>query len=242
MAASDSSEAAVPSLMLQVYERLRSDLLHGYWQPGRKLVMHQLRERYSSGASPLREALSRLVSEGLVEYNDQRGFAAAAISPEQLQDIVRTRVALESMALTQAMAQRSTAWEEGLLLAFHRLSRTPRSVREDCYEENPQWEQLHRAFHFALLSACGSPVLLGFCEQLYDRAYRYRQLAARKAYKQRHEMDEHRAMFDAVMAGDLATARGLLGQHYERTAALSFLEAGDPAAIEVATAKGGRLR
>jgi DNA-binding GntR family transcriptional regulator len=206
------------SLSVLAYDRLRSDLLVGHWQPGQKLLMHQLRERYGIGASPLREALNRLASEGLVVHKDQRGFLVAQASQEGLRDLVQTRIALESMALEQAFARRTAQWEEELVLAFHRLSRTPRSVQPDSYEENPSWERLHRAFHFALLQNCGSPLLLGFCEQLYDQAYRYRQLSARKAYKRRNELDEHQALFDAVMGKRLDEARQLMAAHYERTA------------------------
>lgn len=208
------------SLARRVHERLRADVLIGHWQPGRKLLMHQLRERYEMGASPLREALNRLATEGLVVHNDKRGFVVADASDAGLRDLVRTRIAVESLALEQAFARRSPAWEESLVLAFHRLSRTPRSLQPDSYEENPLWEQYHRAFHFALLEGCESPLLLGFCQQLYDQAYRYRQLAARKAYKQRHEGDEHQALFDAVMGQRLADALPLLTDHYELTASL----------------------
>lgn len=208
------------SLTRQSYERLRSDVLDGRLKPGQKLLMHELRERYASGASPLREALSRLATEGLVVHNDQRGFVVAGASADQLRDLVRTRIAVESMALAQAMASPEPEWEEQLVLAFHRLSRAPRSLREDSYEENPQWERLHRDFHFALLRGCDSPLLLGFCEQLYDQAYRYRQLAARTAHKRRNELDEHRAIFDAVMGHRLADAQRLMAEHYERTAKL----------------------
>ncbi|QPN33004.1 FCD domain-containing protein [Diaphorobacter sp. JS3051] len=199
---------------------MRSDLLSGVWAPGRKLLMHELRERYQVGASPLREALNRLASEEWVVHNDQRGFCVAQVSAEGLRDLVRTRIAMESLALEQAFALRTSVWEEALVLAFHRLSRTPRSVQRDSFEENPEWERHHRAFHFAVLKGCESPLLLGFCEQLYDQAYRYRQLAARKAYKQRNELDEHRVMFDAVMDNRLSDAQRLLAMHYERTASI----------------------
>jgi DNA-binding GntR family transcriptional regulator len=220
MSANDASPDAASSLTRKVYGRLRKDLLTGRWRPDGKLPMQQLRTCYDSGASPLREALSRLATEGLVVHNDQRGFTVAAVSQSELEDILRNRIALESMALAQAFEHRTPEWEETLVIALHRLSRTPRSVQPDSYEENPQWEQYHRAFHRALLMASGSPVLTGFCDQLYDRAYRYRQLAARKAYKRRNEQDEHQAIFDAVLGNDLAQAQRLLAQHYQRTAAL----------------------
>ena len=221
MLALDAAPATVSSLAVRVYDSLRMDLLNGEWPPGKKLAMNLLRERYMSGASPLREALNRLVTEGLAVYTDQRGFAAAAVSQAELHDIVRNRIALENLALEQAFAERDADWEEALVLALHRLSRVPRSIDPDNFEQNPLWEQHHRAFHQALISGCKSPVLQGFCDQLYDQAYRYRQLAARKAYKQRHEHDEHQAIFDAVMCNDLPLAKSLLTAHFQLTAVLS---------------------
>jgi DNA-binding GntR family transcriptional regulator len=227
-----SSEVA-PTLIRATYDRLRHDVLSGRWAPGRKLRMHELREHYQVGASPLREALNRLASEAWVVHNEQRGFSVAEASDDRLRDLVATRIAVESLALERAFANRTPAWEEQLVLAFHRLSRTPRSKQPDSFEENQDWEQLHRAFHVALLEGCGSPLLLGFCEQMYDQAYRYRQLAARKAYKQRNELDEHRAIFDAVLGVRLADAQRLIAEHYQRTAGI-FANA------EPGAGKGGR--
>ena len=209
---------SAPTLARLTYERLRADVLAGHWPPGRKLLMHELRERYQVGASPLREALNRLASEDWVVHNDQRGFMVAPVTQAQLDDLVNTRIAVESLAISQAFERRSPAWEEQLVLAFHRLSRTPRSTTPDSYNENPEWELQHREFHRALLAGCGSELLLSFSSQLYDQAYRFRQLAARTAYKQRNELDEHRAIFDAVMNERLSDAHALLAEHYRRTA------------------------
>ncbi len=210
--------SSAQTLARATYNRLRADVLSGYWEPGSKLLMHELRHHYEVGASPLREALNRLASEQLVVHNDQRGFAVAQATSEQLADLVETRIAVESLALEQCLVRRSTEWEESLVLSYHRLARTARSVRPENFEENPEWERLHRAFHFSLLSGCGSPLLLGFCEQLYDFAYRYRQLAARNAHKVRDVLEEHRVLFESVMAGQLAQAQHLLADHYRRTA------------------------
>lgn len=216
------------TLIRSAYDRLRADVLDCVWPPGSKLVLQQLKDHYDLGASPLREALNRLASEGWVVHNEQRGFSVAGASPASLRDLVRTRVALESLAVEQAIALRSPAWEEGLVLAFHRLKRIPRSLDADSYQENPEWERLHREFHRALLAGCESPLLLGFCDQLYEQAYRYRQLAARKAYRRRNELAEHEAMFQAATTGNVAEARRLLAEHYERTADI-YLQPTTPA-------------
>lgn len=213
-------DVSSPTLARTIYDQLRADVISGEWQPGRKLLMHELRKHYQVGASPLREALNRLASEEWVVHTDQRGFSVAPISLEQLRDLVETRIAVESLAVAQALERRSPAWEEKLVLAFHRLSRTARSADPSNFRENPEWEQLHRAFHRTLLEGCGSPLLLGFCEQLYDQAYRYRQLAAQKAYKRRNELDEHRAMFEAAMNGRLEEAQRCIAEHYRRTAGI----------------------
>ena len=212
--------AASPTLARQTYERLRTDVLAGHWKPGRKLLMHELRDRYQVGASPLREALNRLASEEWVVHNDQRGFMVAQATQAELDDLVNTRVELESLAITQAFARRTPEWEEQLVLAFHRLSRTLRSVEPDSYEENPEWERQHREFHRAMLSGCQSELLMNFCDQLYDRAYRFRQLAAKKAYKQRNELDEHRAIYEAILEGRLQDAKEMLAGHYRKTASI----------------------
>lgn len=219
------SSPASATLTVSTYDRLRADLLAGHWAPERKLLMHELRSCYGVGATPLREALNRLASEGWVVHHEQRGFCVAGVSAERLHDLVETRIAVESLALAQAFANASPAWEERLLLAFHRLSRSPRSRLADSFKENPDWEQWHRDFHLALLSGCNSPLLLNFCSQLYDQAYRYRMLAAKTAYKRRDELDEHRQIFDAVMARRLEDAQSLLADHYRRTARIIEVDA-----------------
>jgi DNA-binding GntR family transcriptional regulator len=203
-----------------VYDRLRHDLLTGRWAPGLKLAMPRLRACYGTGASPLREALNRLATEGLVVHSQQRGFNAAEVSQRELEDIMRTRATLEAAALREAFARRTREQEEGLVLAFHRLSRAPRSAAADSYEENPEWEALHRAFHFALLIPCDSPSLLAFCGQLYDRAYRYRQLAVSRSFQHRDTLVEHRTIFEAALEGNVELTLELLTAHYRHTGKL----------------------
>jgi DNA-binding GntR family transcriptional regulator len=206
------------SLTLSTYERVRADILNGHWSPGNKLGIEALREHYDSGATPVREALNRLAAEGWVQHLDQRGFIVTPVSEDALRELATTRVWVETLALTQSMQARSSAWEERLVLALHRLATTKRSLQLDAYVENPKWEKLHRELHMALLSNCGSRWLMGFCEQLYDQAYRYRQLAVRVSYKRRQELDEHKAVVDAVLAGDAALACQTLTAHYDKTA------------------------
>lgn len=206
------------TLATSLYDRLRTDLLAGKLEPGRKLQIEFLCEQYQAGQTPMREALNRLTSDGLVERRDQRGFAVTGISAADLREITKTRVWLEEVALREAFAADDPGWEEALVLAYHRLSKVPRSLSETEYRENPEWERLHRAFHRTLISGCASRWLMGFCEQLADQLYRYRQLSVKRIYPNRHEREEHKAILDAVIARDADGAIQLMKRHYEKTA------------------------
>jgi DNA-binding GntR family transcriptional regulator len=208
------------TLASAVYARLREEILAGAVDPGAKLRIERLSQRYAAGTAPVREALNRLLADGLVEREDQRGFSVAAVSAEDLVELTKTRCWLEGLALRESLEQGGDAWEERLVLSFHRLYRVPRSLREGAYETNPEWERRHGAFHKALLAACGSRWLALYCDQLRDLAYRYRQLAAAKSFPRRDERVEHEAILNAALGRDHAAASRLLAEHYWRTTEL----------------------
>ena len=213
--------AAAPGIATRatnLYDQLRADLLAGELEPGSKLAIEALAEHYATSATPLREALNRLVSDGLVERREQRGFVVAGISEQDLAEITKTRCWLEERALRESIAARTTAWEEALVLAHHRLARTPRSLSEKQFQDNPAWEPVHRAFHRALISGCGSRWLLSFCDQLADQHHRYRRLSAPRAFLKRGVKSEHLQLMEAAIEGRADDAVALLRTHFERTA------------------------
>ncbi len=214
----ERQDANGATLATDVYSRLRHDILSGVLPPGEKLRVDFMRDRYSVGNSPIREALNRLSSDGLVVREDQKGFHVARVSRTELEELIRTRCWLEDLALRESIAHGGTAWEENLVLAFHRLSRVPRSSKERTYSANPEWEALHRAFHAALIGAARSRWLDGFCDQLRDQADRYRQFAVAASYPRRNELDEHRLIFEAAIDGNADEAVRHLNAHYQRTA------------------------
>ena len=208
-------DGVVGTLASSVYDMMRKDILKGDLPPGEKLRVEYLRDRYGVGASPIREALNRLSVDGVVVRVDQKGFRVAEVSVAELDELIKTRCWLEETAIRESIAAGDDAWEERLVLAFHRLSKTPRSADQVTYAMNPDWEVLHRAFHLALIGACESRWLISYCEQLNDLADRYRQLAA---YPRRNELDEHKAIMDAAVNRKPDDAVEVLVDHYRRTA------------------------
>ena len=206
---------AAKSLTSVAFERLRVDILAGGLMPAERLRIQALSERYGVGPTAIREALSRLVTEGLVTVEDQRGFRVTPVSRAELLDLTQTRVRVEQMALRLAIEREDIEWESRLLSRFHRLSRTPPPTSP---EREVQWSTVHRAFHEALVDGCGSPWTIQLCRLLFDKSERYRNLAKQRAGAQgRDAGTEHRALMDAAMARDPEAACQLLGAHFAET-------------------------
>ena len=91
------------TLTTDLFEQIRSDILHNRLEPGSRLLFRDMRERYHSGLSPLREALMRLVSEGLVRLEDHKGFASRRSRVKEMIDIGNTLLELEAIAIRMAV-------------------------------------------------------------------------------------------------------------------------------------------
>jgi DNA-binding GntR family transcriptional regulator len=201
-----------------VYQRLRQDILKGEFRPGQRLNIEFVAQRYGVGTNPVREALNRLSSFRLVDRRDQRGFFVPPIGVEDLRELVATRCWLESRAVEESIAHRDQAWEESLVLAYHRLSRAPWNMPgQGMVSGNPDWEFRHRAFHLALIANCGSQRLIGFCEGLMDQAERYRYIGMAATYPMRIVNTEHRDIMEAAIDGDVALTAQRLTDHYRLT-------------------------
>jgi GntR family carbon starvation induced transcriptional regulator len=168
----------------------------------------------------MREALSRLSAERLVQQTDNRGFTLIPVSVAELVDLTQARCWLNEVALRQSIQRGGSAWEEAVLLSFHRLSRTPRRSGADPAERSPSWEAVHRAFHRSLVEGCGSHWLVDFCERLFDAAERYRHLARRAGVTRGNAEDEHKDIMQAAVDRKADEAVDLLNMHFMRTAEL----------------------
>ncbi len=211
-----STNVARATAATSVYERIKKDILAGLLAPGLKLRIEFVSSRYSAGTSPIREALSRLSSDGIVIRREQRGFYVASVSVEELLEIVRTRCWLEGIALRESISNVTPQWEDALVVAFHRLSRIERPRDNTDFRLTAEWEVHHAAFHEALISNCGSALLQQYCRDLRNRSDRYRKLAAASVTTDRIH-DEHKTIFEATIGGNIESATELLKLHYLTT-------------------------
>ena len=214
-----NDDATKQTMATTAYGQLRDEILTGSIIPETKLNIRALCGRFAVGLSPMREALSRLSAEGLVQQSDNRGFTVLPVSVAELTDLSLARCWVNEVGLRQSIARGGPQWEESLLLAFHRLSRTPRH-QLDNEDRNPAWEQAHRIFHRALIDGSGSQWLTETCERYFEAAERYRHLARIAGVSRGSQEDEHRAIMQAAVDRKADEAVQRLTMHFDRTAQL----------------------
>lgn len=214
--AKNDAETGVRTISADVEKALYEDIVSGRLEPGKKLKPEALRDRYEVGISPIREALLRLSSDGLVEHLGQRGFRVPPASELELSDITELRCHLSCLALRGSIERGDFAWEGALVAAFHQVERVTGLVASDPVTYLGQWEYLNRQFHHALESACGSPWLLRFTRIVYGQSERYRRHFVSYTALMPESQDEHREILNAALARDAATACKLLEDHIRK--------------------------
>ena len=197
-----------------VYHQLRHDIIVGSLKPGSRLNINALCLRFDTALSPVREALNRLAPEGLVHKIDNRGFVVAPVSVEEMNDLTMARCWLNETALRDAIAHGDTAWEEAVIVALHRLTRTRRDETNEAQQDI--WSEVHRAFHNVLISACRSATILRYCDETFVASERYRHIA-RRSGKRRLDKDTHGEIAQAAIDRKADLAVELLNQHFKRT-------------------------
>jgi DNA-binding GntR family transcriptional regulator len=211
----DMPTASPPSASVgeTAYRRIRGDIIFGKLAPGQKLRLEQLREAYGASVSTLRELLNRLASEGLVEAEGQKGFMVAPVSARNLREIAAMRFLLERHALAQSLEAGDMEWEGRVVAAHHKLAQMERRMLERATPEPELWKRYDWEFHHALISACGSQVLLDTHAAIYDKYLRYQMVAV--IFRGEIAAREHQALLDCSLNRDAAGAAEILGRHID---------------------------
>jgi DNA-binding GntR family transcriptional regulator len=205
--------ASIESVGERVYRRLRSDILFGRLAPSQRLKLDVMKDAYGVSISTLRELLNRLTSEGLVLAEGARGFEVAPVSPENLREIANLRQLLECHALERSFAAGDMEWEGRVVAAHHKLTVMEKRAAAG---ERGHGELLKRydwEFHQALLSACGSRVLLEAHGAVFDKYLRYLMIAV--IFRGELAALEHQQLLECALKRDAAGAQRVLVRHIQ---------------------------
>ncbi len=195
------------------YQRIKRDIIFGELEPGTKLKLEALKERYSASLSTLRETLNRLASDGFVEAPEQRGFFVTPVSREDLLEIAELRSLIECHALELSIKNGDTDWEGDLVAAHHKLHLLEQKLLKGDDAEKETWKRYDFEFHQALIAACNSKNLMSVHAIVFDKYLRYQMLVL--TYRGEVAANEHKAMFDAALRRDTDTATSILRQHIQ---------------------------
>lgn len=206
-----------PTLAGQIREALRKRILGGALEPGERLNLDALKQEYSISLSSLREAVTQLSSDGLIETQAQRGYRVAPISLANLDEVTCLRAELEPLALRLAMRNGGLDWETDVMGNLYRLNHTVR--RPDDPGSVAAWEDAHNKFHVALIDRCDMPLLMKFHGILMNMNDRYRHLFLRIQADQSVLVAEHTAIAEAATQRRENEAVALLTEHITKTGA-----------------------
>lgn len=199
-----------------VFEELRLDLLDGRIQPGERLKLPPLVERFGLSMTVIREALTRLAEQGLVTVSPKRGFSVMPLSAADLEDLTYVRVKLETLTLRASIERGGMAWETGVVGGLHALNRTVQVNEDGTFR--PDWFACHRSFHHALLAGCGSPRLLTITAAERDKAELYRAWSRSLANDTGRDLQaEHAEIASLALDRDADAAAAALAAHIQRS-------------------------
>ncbi|MCO5126215.1 MAG: FCD domain-containing protein [Rhodobacteraceae bacterium] len=205
-----------------VYRAIRRDIIFGQLDAGARLRLERMKADYGASVSTIREALSRLATEGLVHATGQRGFSVAPMSETELREIADLRILVECHALGLSIDAGDTEWEGGIVSAHHKLSRMEDRMAAGETSVREVWKQYDWEFHQALISACGSRALMEVHGTVFDKYLRYQM--RRLTYRGATASREHRALLDAALDRDAPRAQSILRTHIEGGVAHSLGE------------------
>jgi len=210
-----------------VYAQLRNDLLQGEFEPGAKLRITELANRYNCSPSVLREVLNRLSQQALVVAIPQRGFAVPELTVEALLDLRHARILVETMALRESITHGDLQWESDVLAAHHRLQQT-HQVDQGGHLTG-EWEQAHNHFHYTLLAGGPSKVLTEVAVGLRDRSQLFVHWSRELVKDDDRDVPaEHQLIAETTLARDADGAAEALKAHIERSAQVLLDYAGQP--------------
>ena len=195
------------------YRRIRLDIVFGRLSPGEKLRLDRVSEAYGVSISTLRELLNRLCSEGLAVAEGQRGFEVAPVSAVDFREVAAMRQLLECHALEQSFQHGDLDWEGRVVATHHKLSVMEKRMIAGNRSEPEIWKQCDWQFHHALISACGSKVLLDTHAAIYDKYLRYQMVAV--IFRGEIAADQHQKLLECALVRDFATAQKVLVDHIQ---------------------------
>jgi len=203
------------SITGRAYHLLRAQIIGCELKPGSRLNISSLQSNLSLSQAAVREALSRLTAEGLVEIERHRGFRVAPVSASGFRELTEACITVELPLIRSAIANGDLEWERQLVSAYHRAAQTLQQVVAgdegiDAYSNERQ------NFYEVLLSPCENQWLLWSWRLLYAQNMRYRHMYFPLARVELEQLPRHAEIVQAVLKRDVDKVEKMATANYEQ--------------------------
>lgn len=188
-------------------EAIEEEIATGRLLPGAHLDELELAARFGVSRTPVREALSLLVGEGLVENRPRRGAVVAQLTPHRLIEMFEVMAELEAMCARLA-ARRMSDEDLATLESAHEACRGAATARD-----SDAYFYANERFHYALYRAGHNAFLFEQCASLQRKLRPYRRLQLRVRNRLQKSFDEHQGILDALKKGDAEAAVDSVRSH-----------------------------
>jgi DNA-binding GntR family transcriptional regulator len=209
-----SQEVSRVSLPAQLEKQLRRDILGGALKAGQVLRQEELAQRFNVSRVPLREALSRLEADGLIDLRPRKGYAVAQLDPQEIVEIFDIRQVLEEHAGRVAALTRTQADVDELEQLIHSME----ALDPKNKEQRDQWALANYDFHLRLIASGRRKRLTRIAFNLRDVVEPYVNMEVAVTGDVLQATREHREMLEAFRAGDAAGLAALCRSHVAGTA------------------------
>lgn len=200
------------SLADQVFEKLENDIILGVYPRGEILTELKLVEQLGVSRTPIREALRRLEQERLIR-DSGKGSVVLGITEDDLEDIMNIRHHIEALAAYYAAVNIT---EDSAKNLAHIMD------LQDFYYAKWDVEHLRQAddaFHDAICSLSKRTVIMDTLIPLHRKTRRYRRIAFSNKERAGVSLQEHRGIYEAIVAGDAELARARTAEHIDHAKA-----------------------
>lgn len=196
------------TVAVRISKALADRIIAGALEPGSRLGQDHIAEEFGASHVPVREAFRRLEAQGLVVSEPRRGVRVAGFSLEEVREVAEMRAALESLALRNAIPHLTQA----ILEQAENANRAA-----DQAKDVQTWEDANRTFHRIILTPCAMPRLLKAIDDLHTASARFLFSGWRAEWDAPTDR-AHRAILDALRAGQAEMAVSVLARHVQMTA------------------------
>ncbi len=184
---------------------IRDEILRGTYQPGQRLRLNELAERFEVSNMPVREAFRHLETEGIVINIPHKGAVVARLSADEMEDIYDIRIALETLATRLAVPLMTDE-------TIDELTRWVQAMDEQM-DTVATFIKLNHTFHETLYAASGRKLLCEMIENLRYRMHHYMHAFKLELGDMARIQEEHRQIVAACAARDADLAAALINDH-----------------------------